>query len=62
MRLFERGQNPHAGRFARAVRADVAEDAARLDGERDVVDRVRAPVEAVQAAKFDGGRHNVKRT
>ena len=52
-RLVERGQDPHAGRLAGAVGADVAEHLARGDRERHVVHRVRVVEHAMQAAELD---------
>ena len=54
----QRGQDPHAGRLAGAVGADVAENLPLVDRERDVVDRPRAAEMPVQVSQLDHGPGN----
>ena len=55
----QRGQDPHRGRLAGAVRAEQPEDAARLDAQVDAAKRLDVAVALVEAAGLDGwiGRH-----
>lgn len=52
------GNNVHGGRFARAVGAEQAVDAAILHGEADVVHRGVAAVALCQMLYFDQSAHS----
>ena len=51
----ERGQDPHAGRFAGTVGPDVAEDLPALDAEGNIIDGLGAAEMAMQLPQFDQG-------
>ena len=51
----QRGQDPHRGRLAGAVRAEQPEDAARLDSEVDTAQRMDVAVALSQPDGLDGG-------
>jgi hypothetical protein len=55
LRFSKPVKDSHRGRLAGAVRAEKAEDAARLDSQIDAAKRLDVAVALVQAGGLDGG-------